>query len=658
MRSRFLLFLLCAVPVLAVVATPIAHACGYMAWSEFAEAPETASERLLRGRHLPLLSPSWNSEYWLVAWARLNGKVFSEAEAESLQAGWLVPHEAHRNAMRMWTNARATVRPGRHYIRPGRESGYNMTIVCAADAFRTAAQTLQQRQGQLSQSALESWVDAQDRVFAACSDTAAPRPADVTPGTTGPERDDRAYQQAVWAEYTGQEDARAAYLTIASSQSEWADIARYRALRLQSRSQVMDPAAYREAMVQVQDPKARRALRQLLDRETLYLRPAAEVVEALLERLMHEDLGGDLGRTLKDIVHFAKRAQEPCATVPLMLASYYRVHDCATQRPWVVADDPLGYLVRLRQNQIDTAMLRSLQGAPLLRLNMLFHRGRRLFRQGRERGALRDGRQMHRLAAHSTAATRNAAAALVLAASRGRAGLPYVVRESTNGRRIFSDGSAFLQERPMQDWFSLGSQVPELASRIEQEAFLATLSRGDMRRARQHARVLVTQRNSNASHGNGSIDEFHAEVTQALEEPTREQHAAFLLAVLKHHPSQITSSAAFIHHEGSLQNNGCAFGTCEDTHPHQTAVSTLRAQTPREVPRFIAFGQHVLAFVRRNPGHPAAAELLARLVRMTRYAANHSSGPRVGLISRTAFSHLHEHYGDSQWAQNTRYWYR
>jgi len=64
-------------------------------------------------------------------------------------------------------------------------------------------------------------------------------------------------------------------------------------------------------------------------------------------------------------------------------------------------------------------------------------------------------------------------------------------------------------------------------------------------------------------------------------------------------------------------------------------------------------GPALIDYARRNPGDARVPEALHRLVFATRYACE--SGP--GEISQAAFSLLHRNYPDSEWAEQTPYWF-
>ena len=126
---------------------PAAEACGYSPWSEDSDTPDSALLELLEGRRLPLLSPSWHSEYWVIAWARLQGKRFSRDELASLNGPWLQSSAALEPALAAWRSARAQVSGVGAVNVEAHRAGENYAYVlfCGADGFRTAAETLSAR---------------------------------------------------------------------------------------------------------------------------------------------------------------------------------------------------------------------------------------------------------------------------------------------------------------------------------------------------------------------------------------------------------------------------------------------------------------------------------------------------------------------------------
>jgi len=66
-----------------------------------------------------------------------------------------------------------------------------------------------------------------------------------------------------------------------------------------------------------------------------------------------------------------------------------------------------------------------------------------------------------------------------------------------------------------------------------------------------------------------------------------------------------------------------------------------------------SFGPHVIRYAQENLDDPRVPRTLHRLVFATRHAC--STAPRE--ISRTAFTLLHKHFPESEWAEKTPYRY-
>lgn len=182
---------------------------------------------------------------------------------------------------------------------------------CHADAFRTAARTLESRLVSYGNSAdLRDWIAGQDAVFANCSGAAA-LPAD--PGTDAPLwlRQDRAYQQGAAALYKGAHDdaARRFDLIATDDASPWHTIAPYLAARADIRSALSadaNPAALARARARLEplanateaSPLRSDALR-LLQMVKLKTEPR-ELLAQLDEQLTAAELLDSVGQDLAD----------------------------------------------------------------------------------------------------------------------------------------------------------------------------------------------------------------------------------------------------------------------------------------------------------------------------------------------------------------------
>jgi hypothetical protein len=170
---------------------PPAAACGpYFPVTIFIQSkhPDLPFEKFAAGK-LGVLQPSYARSYLVVAYRYLSGVPFDTSEQQQLLALWahrLDREEEwlkHKNsdAYQQWLEARYKFATGAKpapvkddsEAYPGfgsSASSYSQFENCAADAFLTAAKTLEARSKQFGQHSEEvrSWLDAQDTVFENC----------------------------------------------------------------------------------------------------------------------------------------------------------------------------------------------------------------------------------------------------------------------------------------------------------------------------------------------------------------------------------------------------------------------------------------------------------------------------------------------------------
>ena len=201
--------------------------------------PDFPLEKFAAGE-LGVLQPTYARSYLVVAYRYLTGTGFNVAEQQALVALWrerlVSTVEANAEAWtKIWLEARSKV-PG---IAPvsslnvfrswGQFSNY---LNCPEDAFKTAASTLHRLQKRFGPEspAVRAWVQAQDVVFAKCSDGAN---LTLQPATDTQLRADSAYQVATAQFYSGNFDAAIeAFEAIAKdTDSPWRSLAPYLAAR-------------------------------------------------------------------------------------------------------------------------------------------------------------------------------------------------------------------------------------------------------------------------------------------------------------------------------------------------------------------------------------------------------------------------------------------
>lgn len=651
-------------------------ACGYMAYSDHAGEPRPALDALLSGDRLPLLSPGWHSEYWVIAWARTKGKTFDAAERAAFgdDGSWLHLHASDglRPALDAWASARqghGARTAGR--IDPWRRGpSYSHRLVCGPDAFLTAAETLTDRQRRQTPAELRAWIEAQDQVFARCADVNVQVPDPLPDTASQLARFDRDYQIAAATTY-GEEPAAAEplFAAIAQTRSPWADIARYRVGYLRVKRGLGTAEDLRDRLQQTRSGKARRGLVQLLDQVVLFAgRQPADIVEALSERLRTESIGGDLPRVLRDIVYFAKRVP-PDSCVSGLVSLITGNEACRGE------DTTLAELRGIGRVIPPIPSPPRLSGR-LLEINRRFHAGRHALAEGRMAEARREAQALLAASRDSNAATRNAASALALATARNRAEvLQHVFRwqattdpqGNTTGRvrgALHADGRAAVARLSMAQWRQLMGRAPDaLEDQLAVEGLTRATILGEMDEARRFARGIV-----------GSAADDADGLPQALRPLLRVSDDALrfgvTLALLEHDPGDLSISDELRHQWDHSQGSGCGFGSCGDDHPDQTPVSILdgaaelpisdeRRQIERKGRRINAIGDLVLALAQAHPADPRTPEMLHRFVARTRRASLHyATDARTGVLSRRAFVLLHQRFPDDPWTGRTSYWYR
>jgi tetratricopeptide (TPR) repeat protein len=206
----------------------------------FTVHPEYPLENFARG-DLGTVQPSYARSYLYVAYRYLNGSSFTPEEQNALVELWrdrldLRWEPAEEQSVKRWLDARNKV-PGAAaitnievYRSREKPNEYETYLNCQKDAFETAADTFEARTKQwgTDSASLKTWVEAQDQVFANCSEgkhipEALAAEADPVP------RADRQYQIAAANFYAGDFDqALTGFQAIAADRSSpWHNSAPY-----------------------------------------------------------------------------------------------------------------------------------------------------------------------------------------------------------------------------------------------------------------------------------------------------------------------------------------------------------------------------------------------------------------------------------------------
>ncbi len=183
--------------VLLGLASP-AFSCGPFfpqAVFTFTRHPDLPLENFLRGQ-LGIVLPTYSRSYLYLSYRYLAGKPFSPEQFAALEGVWIRRRPSDvsgalqkapkpPNWIKLWVEARKKI-PGLDTSAPTplgvhnplgayRSERIGTTYIgyynCLSDAFRTAVHTLEERVGRFGadSAAVNSWVQAQDRVFANCS---------------------------------------------------------------------------------------------------------------------------------------------------------------------------------------------------------------------------------------------------------------------------------------------------------------------------------------------------------------------------------------------------------------------------------------------------------------------------------------------------------
>jgi len=243
MIRRFAKLLAAALISFLLLAPVTAIACGPFSLDtifSFTVHPEYPLENFARG-DIGLVQPSYARSYLYVAYRYLNGNSFTAAEQNALVELWhdrldLRWEPAEEQSVKRWLAAREKVVSGGEapkidvYRSREKPNEYETYLNCQKDAFETAADTLEARGKEwgIKSALLKIWVDAQDQVFANCSE--GKHIPDLLPADADPSgRADRQYQIAAANFYAANFDrALAGFQAIAAERSSpWRTSAPY-----------------------------------------------------------------------------------------------------------------------------------------------------------------------------------------------------------------------------------------------------------------------------------------------------------------------------------------------------------------------------------------------------------------------------------------------
>lgn len=321
-RSIFAIALL----VTMLFHAPLSFACGPFSLNAvftFTVHPEYPLEKFARGE-IGVVQPSYARSYLYVVYRYFNGGSFNPKEQQALVDLWrdrldLKWESGAEQSVQGWLNARQkaaglTGPPPKIEVYRSREKPheYETYLNCQQDAFENAATTLDARAKEFGpeNSALKQWVEAQDQVFANCSE-GNHIPVALPTGADALLRADREYQIAAANFYAGNFDvAKTQFESLAvQAGSPWRATAPYLVARTLIRKASLGPdetkkAALAEAEAQLNkilkgpEPKSSHAAAQrLLNIVRIRLHPEERLHElglSLASNTDHASLKQDL----------------------------------------------------------------------------------------------------------------------------------------------------------------------------------------------------------------------------------------------------------------------------------------------------------------------------------------------------------------------------
>lgn len=236
---------------------PLSFACGPFSLNavfSFSVHPEYPLEKFAAGE-IGIVQPSYARSYLYVAYRYFKGDRFNQTEQQALVDLWhqRLNHSwesGEEEAVKRWLDARQKVSgvgaaPKIEVFRNREKPNeYESYLNCQNDAFETAATTLEARISKFGSDGapLKEWVEAQDRVFANCSE-GQNIPSDLPADADALLRADRQYQKAAANFYSGNfGGAKSLFDSIAlDAKSPWRGSAPYLIARTLLRKASLGP---------------------------------------------------------------------------------------------------------------------------------------------------------------------------------------------------------------------------------------------------------------------------------------------------------------------------------------------------------------------------------------------------------------------------------
>jgi hypothetical protein len=350
---------------------PVTFACGPFsieAVFTFSVHPEYPLEKFAGG-DIGVVRPSYARSYLYVAYRYFNGGTFNPAEQQALVDLWKDRLEnrgtaGEENWIQAWLGARQKVLTGTPptidvYRRREKPNDYDSYLNCHEDAFQNAAATLADRLKTLGREnpVLKQWVEAQDQVFANCSEgqhIPEPLPADAD----GVLRFDRDYQIASANFYAGNFDgAKSQFEGIAvQAKSPWRATAPYLVARTLIRKASLGPAETKDAALAQAEDRLNKVL-QTNELDSTHA-AAKRLLNIVRIRLHPEEKLHELGNALASKTESQTLKQDLCDYTILMdqLAGDGEAHhqNATTSPADLHGDDLTDWILTFQSDKPDT----------------------------------------------------------------------------------------------------------------------------------------------------------------------------------------------------------------------------------------------------------------------------------------------------------------
>ncbi len=311
MNKRFYRSSLVLTLVFVLIQPPASFACGPFTLGSvftFKAHPEYPLEKFAQG-DIGIMQPSYARSYLFVAYRYFGGGSFNPAEQKALVELWKDRLEyrsepSDRDWIKEWQTARQKVLSDKTpeievYRNREKPNQFESFLNCQQDAFQTAAATLAERVKKLGAESpeLKQWVEAQDLVFANCTE-GQHIPLPLSADANELLRADRDYQIAAANFYAGNFDlAHTQFAAIAlDAKSPWRRLGPYMVARTLIRKASLGPEETRKtALTEAEDH-----LNKILKNSELEFNHAAarRLMNLVMLRLHPEERLHELGRLL------------------------------------------------------------------------------------------------------------------------------------------------------------------------------------------------------------------------------------------------------------------------------------------------------------------------------------------------------------------------